>query len=70
MLPLYVLYFLAIIKLPGLIQLFFFIIGFFSFSPLYKFFFITRPSFLKAIPRLGFALFIWLLLPALFFYAY
>ena len=68
MLPLYVLFFLAIINLSWLIKFTLLVIAFFIFTPLYIILFITRPSFINAIPRLYIAVFIWLLPVALFFY--
>ena len=64
MLPAYVLIFVSIIKLQGVYQTLFFIACFFSLSPLYRVLFITRPSFLRSLPRLGIVVLIWLVLAA------
>lgn len=64
MLPVYLLIFMAIIKLQGVYQLLFFIACFFSLSPLYRVLFVTRPSFLRSLPRLGIVVLIWLVLAA------
>ncbi len=45
MLPLYLLNIIALLGTKGWVQVLFFMLCFFSFSPLYKMLFITRPCF-------------------------
>lgn len=70
MLPAHIIHLLCLMRSSGFLQVILFIMLFFSFSPFYRVFFIARPSFIKSIPRMGVVVLIWLLLPALFFYAY